>query len=85
MSPLIGHLVAQRLTILFIELNDVIDAVGVLSNQGALLEQREDVGQVGLGGESLDVLKKLVLGDANKGVFILRALAGADARADIED
>lgn len=69
MSPPVGQLIAQGLAILLIKLDDAVDAFGMLGDQCTLLEQREDVGQVGLGGEGLDVLEELMLGDANEGIF----------------
>lgn len=68
-SPPVGQLIAQGLAILLIKLDDAVDAFGMLGDQCTLLEQREDVGQVGLGGEGLDVLEELMLGDANEGIF----------------
>lgn len=68
-SPSVGHLVAQGLAVLFIKLDNAVDAWGILSDQCTLLEQGEDVGQVGLGGEGLDVLEELLFGNAGKRVL----------------
>lgn len=67
--PSVGYFITQCLTVLLVELNDVVDAVGVLGDQCTLLEQREDFGKVGPDREGLDILEKLILGDANERVF----------------
>lgn len=67
--PPIGHFIAQRLAVLLVELDNVVDAMGVLSDQCALLEQREDFGKVGPCREGLDVLEELMLGNASERVF----------------
>lgn len=69
MPPPVGHFIAQCLTVLLVELNDVVDAVRFLGDQCTLLEQREDFGKVGPGREGLDVLEELMLWDANERVF----------------
>jgi hypothetical protein len=54
--PLVRHLEAERVFLLRRKLLHLIEAAGVLRDDGALLELRDDIVEVMFGGKVLDIL-----------------------------
>lgn len=66
MSEAMGHLFTQDDSLFLIKLWDLLNVMRTLGDQGALLQQREDVGQVVFFCELLDILEQLMLRNAYK-------------------
>lgn len=75
MPPSVLDLVVQDVAFLFVELCNTLDTARVLCNQSTLPEKRQNVGQVVLIRKEVDVLEKLMFGNAKRGFLILRSLA----------
>lgn len=74
MLPLVGNFLAQNYPVFIVELVNVVDASGALGDQSSLDENRHHFPEVKLGGELLDILDQLLLGDTNK--WILNPMNG---------
>lgn len=69
MSPSVCRLVVQNQTILLGEVGDMVDTARILCGQSALLEEWHNVHHLIFSRKVLDILEKLVPGNASQGIF----------------
>lgn len=69
MLPLVGDFLAQYSSVFIVELLDLVNVRGALGDQSSLDKNRHHFPEVKLGGELLDILDQLLLGDANKWIL----------------
>lgn len=82
MPPAVGDLLAEDLTIRLVQLGNVLNSVGALSNQRSLAKEGKNVGELIFSGVSFNVLKQLFSWDANKRIADpIRSVNEADSDA----
>ena len=62
-------LVAESVPLGVVKILDVLEVGGVLRDEGTLLQERGNIGEVGLLGELLDIVEECFLGDTGEGVL----------------